>query len=318
MIVRDSGRTRLATGTLAAVEPRHVRWAQAFDRQFAYVLVLPTLALLLLVVFFPLAYSLYLSLTDFNLMQPTWQFVGLHNYVRVLSDPYALQAFENTIVFTVASVCLETTLGLGMALLLQRNLRGAGLIRTLFMIPMMTAPILSGFQFRWFFNDQFGLLNNMLVALGIIHAPIAWLAQGDLPMLAVIIASVWRSTPFVMLVLLAGLLALPREPFEAAEVDGANTVQRFIYVTLPLLLPLILLILSMRILDSARTFDLIQLMTQGGPARRTDVLMTYIYRAGWVSFDLGYASAFSYLTVFLQMALLAIQVRFVWKVRNAR
>lgn len=318
MIARDSAQPTSAVTRVPTTQRSRGTWAQVLDRHFAYVLVLPTLAVMLLVVCFPLAYSLSMSFTDFNLMQPDWHFVGFGNYVRIFADPYALQAVQNTIVFSVGSVATETLIGMSMALLLQRNLRAAGLVRTLFMIPMMTAPILSGFQFRWFFNDQFGLLNNILVALGIIHAPIAWLAEGDLPMLAVIVASVWKSTPFVTLVLLAGLLALPREPYEAAEVDGANAVQRFLYLTLPLLLPLILLVLTMRLLDSPRTFDLIQLMTQGGPARKTDVLMTYVYRAGWVSFDLGFASAFSYLTVLLQMTILALQVGFVWKLRASR
>ena len=297
---------------------RRARWALAFERHFAYVLTVPTLAVLLLVVIFPLAYSFYLSLTDYHLMKPTWHFVGIQQYLAVVADPYFLQALRSTLVFTIASVSVEIILGLAIALLLHRSLQAADALRTLFMIPMMTAPILAGFQFRWFFNDQFGLLNNLLLSLGVIRRPIAWLVEGSLPMSAVIAASAWQFTPFVALVLLAGLTALPREPFEAAGVDGANSWQQFRHITFPLLLPLILLVLSIRLVDAPRTFDLIQIMTQGGPARQTEVLMIHIYRAAWERFEFGHAAAVSYLIVLMQMAFLALQVRFVWKVRAGR
>jgi multiple sugar transport system permease protein len=137
-------------------------------------------------------------------------------------------------------------------------------------------------------------------------------------MLSVMIAAVWRSTPFVAMILLAGLLALPREPFEAAEVDGASGWQQFRYLTFPLMLPLMLLALSIRLLDGPRAFDLVYLLTEGGPAKKTEVLLIYIYREAWQSFQLGYAAAASYVMVFIQMALLAVQVRLVWRLRAWR
>lgn len=294
------------------------RWGSFVDRHFPYLLVVPTLTFILLVIMFPLAYSFAMSFTNFSAARETWRFIGVLNYERLFEDPVFFTAIQVTATYVVATIAAEVLLGYVLALLLSRSLRGAGVVRTAFMLPMMIAPVLAGFQFRFFFNDQFGMLNNLLFAFGLIKTPLAWLGVGNLPMISIIIASVWKSTPFVALVLLAGLLALPREPFEAAEVDGASSWQRFRHLTFPLMLPLLLLALSVRLLDAPRVFDLVYMLTEGGPAQKTEVLMIYVYTEAWQEFQLGFAAAASYVIVLIQMILLAAQVRLIWKIREWR
>lgn len=288
------------------------------ERHFPYLLIIPILGFMFALVLFPLVYSLGLSLTSFSPARPAWAFIGLRNYQRLLADPAFWGAVQNTAVFVVGTVAAEMVLGYILALLLSRQLRGAGVIRTAFLLPVMIAPVLAGFQFRFFFNDQFGMLNNLLLVTGLLERPIAWLGVGHWPMVSVMAASIWRSTPFVAMILLAGLMALPREPYEAAAVDGASPWQQFRYLTFPLLLPLALLALSIRLLDAPRVFDLVYMLTEGGPANKTEMLLIYIYREAWQSFQLGYAAAASYLMLLLQMALLAAQMRLVWRLREWR
>lgn len=292
-----------------------VHRAPVWDRHFHYVLLLPLVVALGALVAFPLLYGLYYSFTSYRLLSMTpARWVGLSNYERVLRDPVFRDAARHTLEFGLIAVTLEFLIALGLALLLARQMRGIGALRALFVVPYMVGGVLVGFQYRWFFNDQFGMANNILLELGIIDRPIAWLVRH--PMASIIAASIWHTAPFTAMLLLAGLLAIPREIYEAAEIDGASRLQQFRSITVPLLAPLMILVLTLRFLAVPPVFDFIYVMTEGGPALKTDVLMTYIFRTAIQKGFFGVGSAASYLILVLQLALIAIQLRIVQGLRR--
>ena len=209
----------------------------------------------------------------------------------------------NTIIFLAVTVNLSYLLSLALSQLMARVTSGQSLLRTLLMVPMMFAPILVGFQFRWFFNANVGLVNGFLFSVGLLQeqGQIAWLVDVPLGMITIIIASIWMNIPVMTIILLAGTLSLPTETFEAAEVDGASSWQRFRFITFPLLAPFTYIALTIMSLDIARAFDIVRIMTDGGPARRTEMLWTYITRLAIEDTKFGLGSAMSWITVFLSV-----------------
>jgi multiple sugar transport system permease protein len=282
----------------AAPRGRRARW-------FPYLLITPSILIILFIVLFPLLYSLYVSFTPYKLLKPdtlaiNWDDV-FRNYRRLLEDDIFWKAFGNTIIYLTVTVNLQLILGLGLSQLLARVTRGQSLLRTLIMIPMMFAPILVGFQFGWFFNASLGVVNGGLRALGLIKEPIAWLVDVPLGLISIMIADIWMNTPVVTIILLAGTLSLPSEPFEAAEVDGASAWQKFRYISYPLLGPFITIALTIRSLDVARAFDIATVMTGGGPANRTELVWTYINRLALNDRNFGLGSAMSFITVIITL-----------------
>jgi multiple sugar transport system permease protein len=270
--------------------------------RFPLIMITPSLVIISFIVIFPLLFSLYASLTPYYLLKPNtlFNFVGLRNYANLFKDVYFWQAFGRTILFLGVVINLELFIGLAIALLLQRIAKGSRIIRTLVMIPMMFAPVLVGFQFKFMFNDNIGLVNNFLQLFGV-QKVIPWLIDKRLALLSLMGAEIWTSTPLMTIILLAGLLSLPNDPFEAAKVDGASNVQMFRFITWPLLAPFIYIALAIRSLDVARAYDIVRIMTGGGPARRTEVLWTYIYRKGIVDARFGVASAMSYIAIIISI-----------------
>ena len=230
----------------------------------------------------PLLFSFYSSFTAYRLTRPEtlWTFVGWRNYVNIFSDPVFWQAFGRTVLLLTIALNLEMLLGLGLALLVEKATRGQRLLRTLMMFPMMFSPILVGFQFKFLFNDNVGLINNALQSLGITEQAIPWLIDGALAFFAIVVAEVWSSTPVFAILILAGLLAMPREPIEAAKVDGCTPWQSFRYVTWPFIMPFAYIAMTIRSLDVGRAYDIVKIMTDGGPARRTELIWTLIGRTG--------------------------------------
>jgi multiple sugar transport system permease protein len=290
------------------------------DRVMPGLLVGPAVVVVLAVVAFPMLYSLYLSFTDFSLIGGgRYQFVGLRNYVDLVDDNVFRSAFIRTVLFLAVAVNLELVLGLAIAHLMARAVRLQSLLRTVLMMPMMFAPVLVGFQFKWFFHDQVGLVNNLLNTLaGRDDIVIAWLVEYPLGLLAILVAEVWMSTPFMVIVLLAGLLSLPREPFEAAEVDGASGWQKFRYVTYPLLTPYIFIALAVRSLDIARAYDAVRIMTDGGPAHRTELIWTYVFRVAITDNHFALGAAMSYVAVALSFVFTVYLFRQLLRAREAR
>ena len=268
-----------------------------------YLLLLPAILVILAVVLVPLLVSLWSSLTPYNLTRPAtlFQFVGLRNYQRLFVNRDFWWAFGRTVVFITIALNLEMVLGLGLALLVNKITWGQRTLRTVMMFPMMFSPILVGFQFKYLFNDAVGLINNALFDLGIIREPIPWLVDGTLANFAIISAEIWMSTSVFAILLLAGLLALPKEPIEAARVDGCNPFQVFRHITLPFLMPFVFIAMTIRSLDVARAYDMVKIMTNGGPAGRTELIWTLMTRVGYQNSQMGMANAMGYISIILSI-----------------
>ena len=268
-----------------------------------WVLILPTIIVLTCVVFLPLLISLWTSFTPFKLTKPDtlYRFVGLRNYERLIGDYDFWVAFGRTVLFLTIALNLELVFGLGIALLINKITYAHKTLRTLMMFPMMFSPILVGFQWKYIFNDNIGLLNNFLREFGVIN-PIPWLVDATLANFSIMAAEIWSSTSVFAILLLAGLMGIPKDPIEAAKVDGCNSWQVFKNITLPFLMPFIFIAMTIRSLDVARAYDIVQMMTGGGPAKRTELLWTLISRTGYVDAKMGMANAMSYISIFLSIA----------------
>jgi len=283
-----------------------------------YLLLLPAIVVILAVVMVPLLVSLWTSFTGYNLTKPAtlFQWVGLRNYQRVLTNADFWWAFGRTVLFITIALNLELALGLGLALMVNKITWGQRTLRTIMMFPMMFSPILVGFQFKYLFNDAVGLVNNALFDLHIIREPIAWLVDPVLANFSIIFAEVWMSTSVFAILLLAGLMALPKEPIEAARVDGCNPWQVFRHITLPFLMPFIFIAMTIRSLDVARAYDMVRIMTNGGPAGRTELLWTLMTRTGYQNSQMGMANAMGYVSIILSIAFTVYYYRALTKART--
>jgi len=271
----------------------------------------PAFIALAVILIYPLGYSFWLSFHEWTLrgFRSGVPWVGLQNFIDLLSNPDFTNSLGVTFAFMAGAITLEFVLGMGLALLLDRDLFGKGLIRSLILLPMMCTNVVIGLTFRLLLNYQFGIVNFYLNVIGL--PSIEWLSKPSIALPSVIIVDVWNTTSFVALMLLAGLQSLPDEPFEAARIDGASGWQTFIYLTLPLLRPTILVALLWRVIDTFRIFDVIYLLTAGGPARASETVSIYVYRYGFQSFNLGYASAASYLMILIMLVMAAVLTRFI-------
>jgi multiple sugar transport system permease protein len=275
--------------------------------KFPLFLILPSVIIIFIVTGFPLLFSLYVSFTPYELLKPNSLSIDstriLQNYIRLFQDDTFWRALTNTIIFLAVTVNLEYVLALALSQLLSRVTLGQGILRTMLMIPMMFAPILVGFQFRWFFNANLGLVNNALVSLGLMEdsARIAWLVDEPFGMISLMIATVWMNMPMMTIILLAGTLSLSTEVYEAADVDGASGWQKFVNITVPLLTPFTYIALTIRSLDIARAFDVVRIMTDGGPAHRTELIWTYVTRLAIEDTKFGRGSAMSWITVIVSV-----------------
>ena len=252
--------------------------------------------------FLPLLISLWTSFTPFKLTRPDtlYKFVGFRNYERLFGNYDFWVAFGRTVLFLTIALNLELVFGLGIALLINKITYAQKTLRTLMMFPMMFSPILVGFQWKYIFNDNIGLLNNFLREFGV--SPKPWLVDAFLANMSIMAAEIWSSTSVFAILLLAGLMGIPKDPIEAAKVDGCNSWQVFKNITLPFLMPFIFIAMTIRSLDVARAYDIVQMMTGGGPAKRTELLWTLISRTGYVDAKMGLANAMSYISIFLSIA----------------
>lgn len=250
-----------------------------------FLLIGPPFVILFLLTAVPLVLSVYTSMLDWNLADPDGAvFVGLQNFIDLAGDGAFWHSIGLTAYQVIATVAIQVALGLAIALLLSQEFRGAGFLRSIYLIPMMTTPVVVGLLWRMLYNTDSGAINGALGLVGI--APVDWLGDAALAMPAVIAADVWLSTPFVVVILLAGLRSIPSEVYEAAQVDGASGWRMFWHITLPLLKPMIFLALLFRTMDAIRRFDTIYVMTGGGPGNATETLDLF-----------GYFNAFTYLEV---------------------
>lgn len=267
------------------------RVSDYIDGHVKGVFVTPALAFVTLMMAFPIGYTIYLSLHSwFGSVTAPPLFVGADNFVRILTDdPRFWAALRRTLVFTVLAVSIQTVLGVAIAVLLHRQFTGRGLVRSLFLLPMIATPVAVALVWRLMFQPELGVLNDMLQAVGL--SPSAWVANPTIALLCLVLVDVWEWTSLISLVTLAGLTALPSDPLEAAAVDGASSWQRFWYVTLPMVRPVIVVAVVFRLIEALKTFDPIVVITQGGPGFATETLNIYIYNTAFQYQQLGYASA---------------------------
>ncbi|MBA3520349.1 MAG: sugar ABC transporter permease [Rhizobiales bacterium] len=252
----------------------------------------PGLLLLGAVIAFPVGWALLTSLFDYTLLDPGFDnFAGTGNYIRALSDAGFLHAAWVTVAFVSAVVILEFLLGFFIALLLNDTERGRNLYYLILLCPLLMNPVVVGLIWRMFLHPTLGIVNYLLGEIGI--SPVNWLGDADIAFWTVVLVDIWHQVSFMIVLLLAGLSALPAEPYEAARVDGANSLQSFWYITIPLMRPVIVVTLLIRVIFAIKTYDLIYIMTRGGPGTATDLVSYYIYRSAFVSLELGQACAMS-------------------------
>ncbi len=281
------------------------------QERLAYMLLAPTLLLILVVAAWPLYQAVSLSFTDERLGRPgQGEYIGLENYETLLwryrersdgsvriGDSDFYEAIRNTLILTVVSVILETVIGLIIALVINSKFKGRGVMRTAVLVPWAIPTVVSAQMWAWMYNDVFGVFNDMLQRVGLISDPIAWLANPITALMAITLMEVWKTTPFMALLLLAGLQIIPGDLYEAADIDGASKVQQFFTMTLPLLRPALMVALIFRTMDALRIFDAIKVMTNGGSG--TEVMSTYAHRNLFDFQKLGYGNAVSVVIFFI-------------------
>lgn len=266
------------------------------------------MAFLACVVLYPLLSALVTAFFKQSLVIPGRTFVGLANITDVLQDDF-LRLLRQTLVFTLGTTILPFVIGFALALALNTKIRGAKVLRGLMLLPWLVPGVVVSFLWMWIFNANYGVMNALLEALGLIDGPQAWLAQPGTAMVAVIVAKTWQSFPWMMVMLLAGLQTVPRELHEAATVDGAGTVRRFRSITLPHVKGIVGLVLLLELIWNFQHFDIIYVLTGGGPAGSTQTFATAVYETAFQGFDPGHAGALGLLWMVLLMALVVGYVR---------
>lgn len=286
------------------------RWV---DRNLPWLFPAPTVAVIFLIIVFPLLYTIWMSLHNWfasSTVDPS--FIGLNNYVDILrGDGRFWMALWRTVLFTAGAVAAQTFLGVAMALVFNREFAGNGPARTLFLLPMMATPAAIALIWVLMMNPTLGVLNHLLSLVGL--PPQLWVSDRRTALWALMLVDTWEWTPLITLIALAGLSVLPHEPYEAARIDGASPWQTLWYITLPLLRPTIVVAVLFRSIDALKTFDIIYVMTQGGPGDATETMNIYIYVTAFQYFHMGYASA---LLVLFFAVVLGVSLMFV-KVRRA-
>ncbi len=285
--------------------------AESREARLAWAFVLPALAAIVLIAFFPLAYTVWESLHIHDLRMP-WRgrpFVFLANYAEVLGDGRFWAALWHTAVFTVGTVSLELVLGLILALALNRAYRGRGLVRAAVLVPWAIPTVVSALLWRFMFDSQAGIANAVLMDVGFMEEPFVWFVHSTAAWVPIILADVWKMTPFVALLLLAGLQNIDNALYEAARIDGAGPWEQFVHVTLPLLKPAVLVALIFRTLDAFRVFDLIFVLTAGGPGTATEPIALYTFNSLLQNLRFGYGSALSVVVFLVTFALALFYIR---------
>lgn len=272
------------------------------DRLLAWALVVPSLLVVFALILIPILQAFWMSLHLYNLKRPDigMLFIGLGNYIDILSDPYFWASIGRTFYFMLVSIALELVCGIGTALLLNQEFRGRAFIRTLILVPWALPITIDAAMWLWIFNPTYGALNSLLMQLGLIDSYRLWLSTPLTAMHVVILADVWKVTPVVILLILAALQVVPPELYEAAMIDGAGRWNSFWRITLPLLMPTIVVTLVIRTMDAFKVFDIIYIMTSGGPSDGTKVISYLTYQEAFTYLNFGRGSALAYLmTLFI-------------------
>jgi len=265
---------------------------QQRDQRFGFLLTLPGLATLFIIIIFPLVFTIITSFYDYTLLNPYHDdFVGLENYQEVLEEEYIGHSVIITIQFVLATVFIEFIIGFALALALDKVQRFKSVYYLILLAPLMINPVVVGLVWRMILHTELGIMNYLLKLMSINR--VNWLGDSDIAFWTIVFVDIWHQVSFMTILLLAGLAALPREPYEAARMDGASALRCLIYITLPLMRPVIIVALLLRLIFAVKTFDIIYIMTKGGPGIATDLVSYFIYRSAFFSLDIGRASALS-------------------------
>ena len=287
------------------------RWRPREETTFAWLSLAPALLFFAIFVGFPVGYSFYLSFHEWNMMSPTAAWVGLENYAALLGDELFIRSLVQTSLFTAGITACIVVFSLAVALLLDQQLRTILIYRTVYYLPAVTSVVAIGIVWLWVFDPQFGMINQLLRGVGVTGP--RWLADQRLALPALIMTAAWRNVGYFATIFLAGLQGIDRMYYEAARIDGAGTWACFRWVTLPLLRPTMLFVVIMSVILSFQVFALVYVMTGGGPAGSTSVIVFYLYQMAFTYFRMGYACAVGYVLFGIIFVLTLVQFRFFGK-----
>jgi multiple sugar transport system permease protein len=304
-----SERTFVAESSLTATRPLRFRLQK---KGSPYFMIAPAILIILGITIFPLIFSIGMSMTPLNLARPgsESEFIGLRNYRDILLEPRFWRTLSNTMIMVTLAVTFEFFVGLLLAALLNREFGGRRLVTILFLIPTLIVPVVIGMIWRLLLNEGFGLINYVIRTLKFGRA-VPWVAKPTLALFVMIFIDIWEWTPLMFLILLAGMMSLSREPFEAAEIEGATSWQMFWRITVPLLQPVILVALLIRLIDAFKLFDTIFVITAGGPGLATETTSMYIYYKAFKHFDIGIASSISWLFLLIIIVITTFLLKFI-------
>jgi multiple sugar transport system permease protein len=285
-------------------------------RGYKYLFLLPGLLVLVAIILFPLLFTIRVSLSGWDVNQPGLNWIGGENYARMLSDNRFWEALARLDVMAIGTVLLQYVLGFALALLVWRDIRCKRFFRVLFLVPMMTTPVIMTVIWRTIFSESLGPVNDILNRIDLPSVP--WITDGAMAFISVMIVEVWQWTPFMFLLLLAGLLSLPREPFLAAAIDGAGPIRTFLRVTFPAMAPISISALIIRFIEASKILDTVYVLTSGGPGTATETSSYYIYIRGLRDFQIGYASALSFTYLVIMIVTLTIVAKLLARVLLGR
>lgn len=273
-----------------------------------YLFVAPALLTLFAVIGFPLLNAAWMSLHQIVLTKPDLgtPFIGLQNYREVLQTDYFLGALRITAIWVGVNLVIQIVLGMLIALLLNAVFPGRGVVRGILLIPWVVPSVVALMTWRWMYDGQFGIINSLLTQFHIIARPVAWLGNTETSLWAVMVESIWKGTPFVFVMLLAALQAVPRELYDSARVDGANAWQGFWRITLPLIRPTLVIAATLTTIYTFNNFNSIWLLTEGGPLRSSETLTILVYKEAFQAFDIGQATAIGMITFFMLLVFVAV------------
>ena len=282
-------------------------YGQNGDKVIPILLLMPAMLIILTLVIFPLIYSISRSFTNFNLGMPKINFVGIRNYIMVFKDVNFFRSLRTTIIFSLSTTIIGLAIGYATALLLQRNFIGKKVITVLLIIPMMITPVVVGMIWLLMFVPDYSVINSLLSQIGI-TAP-QWLQNPISALVAVIVADLWQWTPFFTIILLSSLLNISKDIIEAAKVDGASNFGMISRCITPIISPIIVITVLIRLIDSFKVFDALYIMTNGGPGNATEVLSLYLYRTGLQYLNMSYAMAMSFIFLIILTIISIILIR---------
>jgi len=282
-------------------------------KRLGYLLLIPSFLVILAVLVYPIIYSFIMSLSRVNIGKRSFEFIGLKNYLSLFSDTYASGAIVRTVVFTLVSVFLEMCLGIGMALVLNERFKGRGFLRGVMILPWALPSVVNAVMWKWIFNGNYGAVNALLTQIGIIPSYKVWLGSTTSAFLSMLFANVWKETPYVVLLTIAVLSAIDKTLYESARVDGAGTVRTFFSITIPVIRPILIILIITKSIWAIQTFDIVYILTAGGPAGSTELIAYYIYKTTFKFNNFGYAAAMSYVLSFVTFIMAIMYIKLLAK-----